>query len=191
MRTFFALDLNPRVVSSIETAVDSLGSLQGRISWVPASNLHVTMNFVGEVDENRIPDLCELAAETAGSAGFDHIDFEVGGLVCVPPSGYLRMIWAEVADDSGRMLALYETLKQALRGFGAKVENRPFRGHVTVARIKSTRRPEAIRKAVGKLSGEALGSVRTGELVLYSSKLARSGAIYTPLVRAALGQRSR
>lgn len=187
MRTFFALDLEPDVRNGIESARRVLGPLPGKINWVAPENLHVTMNFVGEVDDQRIPELCTIAERTAAAMPFSDIRFTNGPLVCIPPRGYLRMIWSNVTDPAGRMAELYEALRKPIRAFGGKADNRPFRGHVTVARIKTTRRPDAIRKAVDNLRAKQFGTVRAEHLVLYASELKKTGPVYAPLATARIG----
>ncbi len=187
MRTFFALDLAPDVRNRIESARRALGPLPGKINWVSPENLHVTMNFVGTVDDSRIPELCAIAEQTAAAMPCTDIRFTNGPLVCIPPRGYLRMIWSAVTDPSGRMAALYEALRDPIRLFGGKADNRPFRGHVTVARIKTTRRADRIRKTVENLAAKDFGAVRAEHLVLYTSELKKTGPVYAPLVKAKLG----
>jgi len=188
MRTFFAMELTPDVVSKIQSACRSMDRLPGKINWVSPENMHVTMNFVGDVPDDRVKELCEIGRKTAEGMDFDHVEFSNGPLACVPHEGYLRMIWSEATDQSGNMEKLYEALKEPARDFGTKPDRRPFRGHVTVARIKATRRPDEIRNAVNNLSETDFGKVRTEHLVLYSSELKKNGPVYFSLMKAKIGK---
>jgi 2'-5' RNA ligase len=67
------------------------------------------------------------------------------------------------------------------------VESRPFKPHITLARIKFARDPDAIRESAAVYSEKHFGSQRAAELVVYSSTLTPNGPIYTPLARAPIG----
>ena len=165
---------------------DRLGPRDARIRWVAPENLHVTMNFLGDVAEDMISEICAAAGEAAGS--IEPFDFDVGPVVCMPPRGQVRMIWARAPDAAGRMQALHAEAGRALAELGFAPERRPFKGHITLARVKSARRADMLRQAVQERSAGDLPPQEARELVVYSSQLTPAGAVYTPLARLGLGK---
>ncbi len=186
-RLFFALDIDDATRGRIISASESLRSLSGKINWTKPQNLHVTMNFIGDTPEEQITELSELATEAVGrwGAGGDGVTFTVGPLIFFPPGRRAKMIWAPVSRGADATSSLHSALNQALADNGWPSESRPFKGHVTVARIKAA----DLANAVKQLPGGDLGQVTARELTLYQSTLMHTGPIYSPLVRIPLTQR--
>ena len=186
VRTFLALDLDAAILDRLEQAQRRIGESGDRIRWVDVKNLHVTLNFLGDVPDDTIHDVCSIAAEVASRV--EPFEFDVRGVQCVPPKGPLRMIWGGVHDATGRMAWLHDELAAALSGMGLKEEERSFKPHITLARVKFAAEPDAVRRVAAKLAQEDFGVQHAEELVAYSSILTDEGPIYTPLTRAPLGE---
>ena len=179
-RLFFALDIDETARGKIVAAADKLRSTPGRISWTKARNLHVTMNFLGDVPDKRVDELCDLARETvtAWSGGRGEVAFSLGPLICFPPNKPLRMIWAPVSQGADLLASMHEAMNQALQTGGWRNEDRPFTGHVTVARIKTAE----LSDVLARLPDDQPGAITAKELTLYQSQLTRTGPIYRRLM---------
>lgn len=186
VRTFFALDLDETTRDHLIEACGAIDEAGGNLRWVTRPQLHVTMKFIGDVADEMTAEVFSLAQ--AAAAEVEPFDFDVRGLVCVPPRGALRMIWANVIDPTGRMGVLHENLDNALAGLGLKEEERDFRPHVTLCRVKSPGNEAAIRQAAARFADEDFGPRHVRELVAYSSILTPEGPIYTAVARAPLGR---
>ena len=186
-RTFFAFDIDEATRGRIVSAAEGLHSLLGRITWTKPENLHVTMNFLGDVPDESIAELCDLAGGAVGDWDLarDEATFTVGPLICFPPHKRARMIWAPVGEGNDVLASLHAVLNRALAAGGWRSESRPFKGHVTVARIKSAN----VEAAVRQLPDDALGTVTATELMFYQSVLTPGGPIYSPLERIPLARR--
>jgi len=193
IRAFFAMDIDAAARGRIVSAAEQLRPLPGgtKATWTKGENLHVTMNFLGDVPQERIPEICELAeAATAAAALGDSVTFTIGPLVCTPAGGRARMIWAPVRGGNDKLASLHAAMNGVLAPAGLRSEKRPFKGHVTVARIKLASDTKSVRRAVGDLPQDDFGTVQAAELTLYSSELTPQGPIYTPLAGIPLaGQR--
>jgi 2'-5' RNA ligase len=178
-RVFFALNINDETRGQIVSAADGLRSTPGRISWTKAKNLHVTMNFIGDVPDKRIPELCDLAKAVVDGwdSGDEEMVFTIGQLMFFPPGRRAKMIWAPVRQGGGLLVSLHDALNEALDAGGWRSESRPFTGHVTVARIKEA----DIKDTAERLPDEDLGTVQLDELTLYQSQLTQTGPIYSRL----------
>jgi len=185
VRAFFAVDLSKAIRAALAGAMRSIPLTDAKAKPVAQENLHVTLHFLGDVPDDRV-----MAAQEAGQAAASAVRaFEVGveGLVSVPPQGKLRMIWASVADPSGRLGELHGLLGQQLGQREFDVDPRPLKPHVTLCRLRHAPQPEPIREAVGAASQD-FGRTGVSQLVLYSSELTKAGPIYMPMARMDLGQ---
>lgn len=185
VRTFIAVDLAESTLDALAEMPGKLSDPRANIRWVGRDNLHVTLQFLGDVADDLIASVCDRAA--AAAAEVEPFDFEVRGVICIPPAGQLRMVWASIHDTTGRMAALHDAAERELSSLGFEPEKRRFRPHLTLARIKHIRDPRGFRQAVEPYRDAAFGAQKAEELVVYSSQLKPEGPVYTPLARAPLG----
>jgi 2'-5' RNA ligase len=181
-RMFIALDIPAPMCERLGRACRDLPWLDARVSFVRPENIHVTLHFLGDVADADQPAVFEALAEATDD--LPAFDFEVGPLACVPPGGRgIRMIWAHVTDPSGGLQRLYDALASALvqRGFG--IESRPYRPHLTLARVKRVTDADSIRQAI---PAEMFGCVCASRVVVYASELTKTGPIYSILGHAGL-----
>ncbi|HUT56598.1 MAG TPA: RNA 2',3'-cyclic phosphodiesterase [Phycisphaerae bacterium] len=185
MRTFLALDLDDAILDGLDRVMRELDDPAAKIRWVQRANQHLTMLFLGEVPDETLSQVCDLAAAAAGQV--EAFDYQVRGVQCVPPRGGLRMIWAGVLDPSGGLAALHGELAAALSGLGLHEEDRAFKPHITLARVKFAPDPGNIRRRAEPLRDTDFGARHAEELVVYGSKLTPGGPVYAPVSRAPLG----
>ena len=117
-----------------------IGDLTGDIPsarWVPVQNIHLTLSFLGRVDESRIP---EVSGALASSVS-DYVDFTVrlDELGAFPSQRRARVLWAGLADPTRGLSAIAESVVSALESIGFPREARAFTPHVTMARLKVPR----------------------------------------------------
>lgn len=156
-----------------------------RVRWVATENLHLTVKFLGDVDDRVLADVCAAAEQAA--AQVEPFEFVVAGLSAVPPQGLLRMIWAGVTEPSGRLQRLNELLEAAYAEMGFRVENRAFRPHLTLGRVKGSGGNDRIRAAAAEYAQSDFGTQGADRLIVFSSELGPGGPAYTPLAEAPLG----
>ncbi len=181
-RMFIALDVPAAIRQGLAQACRALPWGRAKVKFVDPQNIHLTLHFLGDVEDRDQPAVFEALAEA--TQGLGAADFEIGPLACVPPQGRgLRMVWAEVQDLTGGVNRLYDALASALvqRGFG--VESRPYRAHLTLARVKAISDAGAIRQAI---SPATFGRARADEAVVYASELTPAGPVYTAMGRSEL-----
>ena len=183
IRTFLALDLDAAIRDRLVEAVAEMPQAGAKLRWVARENLHVTVKFLGDVEEGDAAAACEAAAEAA--AGIPPFEFTVRGLLCRPSGGrQLRMIWAGVDEPTGQLAAAFEALESALDPLGFPRERRAFHPHITLARIKSAPDPAAFRAAVRRHAETHFGTKAAEGFTVYQSDLRPTGPIYTPMTHA-------
>jgi len=185
LRTFLAVELELPTVAALVKAQEQLAYFGDKVKWVERVNLHITLNFLGDVADEDAVEVCRRAAQAAGRV--EPFEFGVTGLVCSPTHGALRMVWANVDDPSGMMSVLHDELAKGFAQMGLRQENREFRPHITVARIKYVANQARFRGAVRMFSDVDFGRQHCEEVVAFTSLLTDEGPVYTALSHAELG----
>ena len=184
MRLFFAVDFSDSVRDAIRDGIAALALGPPPWRWIAIENLHLTLRFLGQMPESRVSDLV-ACAETA-FANAEPFTIRLGGLGGFPNVPRARVLFYRVEDGAKRLHSLAQRLDEPLsRVMRIPNDTRPFRSHVTIARVKS-RLPHAIvqtLEAAPALSG-ATQSVRS--VVLIQSLLGPKGAKYHHLKEFAL-----
>jgi 2'-5' RNA ligase len=182
LRVFCAVEL-PEWVR--ERAAAHIADLRGllpdvRAGWERPEKLHLTLKFLGEIEQGRAPDLCGAASRAARCA--PPLDLRLEGAGSFPPRGLPRVLWLGVADDSGALARLQQLLEDECALCGFAREGRPFRPHLTIARL---RKPDGARRlaALHHEKGFAGAEFTVRELVVLRSELGPKGSRYTELAR--------
>jgi 2'-5' RNA ligase len=178
IRAFFAVDLAPRARRAAAVAAAELSDGAAGVRWVREEAYHVTLRFLGQVDRAAAPGLAEAVAHAVS----DQAPFSVRlGAVRLFPS--LRRPRAVVLDlePEGPLARLAAAVEAGVVGSGLPAQERPFRSHLTLGRIRGRERP--VLPSVAESGVE----LPVAEVVLFESQLRREGARYIPLERIALG----
>ena len=147
------------------------------VAWTAADNLHITLKFLGAVDDTRLADIAAALAKAADRHAFD---VEVRGLGAFPTPTRPRVIWAGTAEAPA-FAALAAAVEGALGGLGFPAEERSFAPHVTLGRVREPRRDPALATALAAAERRPFGTLRVDRLSLMRSELSRHGARYTEL----------
>ena len=189
LRVFCAVELPVGVRSRVGDHIADLRSrMPGvRASWDHYEKLHITLKFLGEIEQERAALLRDAAARAAQSVSPFSIIIEGAG--AFPPRGLPRVLWLGVRDASGLLAQLQLNLENECEGVGFAREARPFHPHLTIARLRS--KPEDARSlaALHREKGFAPAEVSVNHLILMRSRLGPGGSIYTELSRHALDKR--
>lgn len=186
IRAFIAVDPETGLVEKITQVQAELAKTRADVRWVRPDGMHVTLKFLGTVDEGMLAPL-ERQVFQVGSR-FTPWDVEFRGLGAFPSLRRARVLWVGVRDD-GKLAALAGELARALTTLGFPVEERPFQPHLTLGRVRSLHRCEALEEAAMQYVDEPFGHSRVSEIVLYRSDLQPGGAVYTRLWTTLLGEK--
>jgi 2'-5' RNA ligase len=185
MRTFIAVDLDPDIKASLS---DLLRRLRWRgpkgISWVREAGMHITLKFLGEIDESRsgqVADVLKSAAQAVPA-----FPLAIRGTGTFPGAPRTpRVFWAGT-DEPAAFGDLYARIEAGLAGLGFERESRPFHPHLTLGRVKN---PSGIKDAIAELeraNDAEFGSMTVRKLTLFQSTLKPDGAVYSVLEEAPL-----
>jgi len=184
VRCFVALDLPPPVCIYL-AGLAQLFQKKGNVKWVPADQLHVTLVFAGDLEEEAVEGLREEVRRVELSP----MSFTLANLGHFPPRGEPRVVWAGLGGDLEAITKLQEELAGNAERYGIEREKRPFVPHVTLGRVKSAFGSLALigqLKTVGATLRDKPFSPTA--LMLYSSELRPGGPIHTPMLRRSIPQ---
>ena len=184
MRLFVAVEIPAVVRQNLAAVIQELRAAAStpiksktRPRWAPAENLHVTLKFIGNVQEevaSRIRDELKLIrAETPV-----HMRFR--GLGFFPAERRPSVLWAGI-QASANLIPLVGDIDTGLEKFGVARETRAFQPHLTLARFNPPGISEELRAAVQANSSREYGAALTAEFHLFESKTRPTGAVYTRL----------
>jgi RNA 2',3'-cyclic 3'-phosphodiesterase len=161
------------------------------VRWTPREQLHLTLRFLGDVEKERVEALGEALRAACRAFGALHLRAERVGFF--PNLHRPRVAWAGVHDREERLPVLQQTVDAATREFTAEPKEERFTGHVTLARIKAIRRPEAeaLGKAAAALAESFFGQWTIGHIELMRSVLSPHGATHSMLEAVALADSAR
>lgn len=188
IRAFIAIDLPSDLQKRLDQMIVSLKQRFDRstVRWVPATNLHLTLKFLGDVSVTNL-DLLKEVLQTVAS---EHpcFEFSVGGLGAFPTMRRPRVIWVGI-EAPAELFSVQSALENRLGRLGYTPEERPFSAHLTLGRVTRTADPLDVQKIAQGLQATKigfLGAVQVNQLHLYRSDLEPGGAEYTCLFSAPL-----
>lgn len=184
MRLFLAINLSPDVQRAVAAATAPLREVAPELGWVPESNVHLTLKFLGEQPAERAE---AIHAAIAGvTAQHRELVMSVGGVGAFPNFRRARVVWMGVGQDP-RLELLHHDSEIACEALGFEVEGRPFRPHLTLARIKHPLLVQRLREFARQArQTDYTTDVLVRSIDLMQSELSSAGSAYTTLASAAL-----
>jgi len=174
MRSFVAIEIDPKVRRRLAEAQRKIRYVNAKIGWVAPQNFHLTLKFLGETTEDQ-RDAVQSVLQTAAQE-FEPIEMEMRGLGQFP-----RVIWAGMLGEIKGLARMARRLDDELAKLGFAREAREFKAHLTLGRIKRIGDREGLTKAIASFRDETFGAVRVDAVHLFQSTLTPNGSIYTKL----------
>jgi 2'-5' RNA ligase len=174
VRAFLALELSGEIRGRLEVAQEALHSCFARMTFVEPANIHITVKFLGDVDERLLPRIMEAVR----AIPFTPFLVEVGSVTVNNPKRPFT-VWCTISDV-GKGEQLLQLIENALAPLGFSRETRRFTPHATLARIKD---PDPSLFGVLKtLDGKSYGDCRISGIKLKKSTLMPRGPVYEDLM---------
>jgi len=190
LRLFVALDPPEPVRRRIAAMQAELRRAAGRhadeVRWVAPEDVHLTLQFLGAVPEERLEALRGALAAAAGEAR--PLALELKGAGGFPSARRPRVVWAGVGGEVVPLASLAAGLGRRLAPLGFPPEDRPLSPHLTLGRAREGRGAPGLGGALAQVASLEGAPWRAEALVLYRSHLSPAGARYQPLDRFPFGQ---
>jgi RNA 2',3'-cyclic 3'-phosphodiesterase len=183
IRAFVAIYPGREILGELESAQKRLREAvsSARIRWLPSEQIHLTLQFLGDVESGRLEEFRQALRAVGERHGPISLRAESAG--CFPDERRPRIIWAGLTGEVERLGALKEGTDRALAPLGFVPEKRPFHPHLTLARVKEVRAGEAaeVARALAGFREAWFGEWQAGELHFMRSELSPGGAVYSAL----------
>lgn len=189
-RLFVAIALDDEARRAIARTQDEVArtigaSGRGSLKWIRPEHIHVTLAFLGHVDEALVADVTTAVAADIPVAPFTA---RFGGLGVFPLRGAPRVLWMGVRAGAAQMAAVQREVTARVEHAGIALAARSFHPHLTLARWRESRTPDArpvVSAALADPGGD-IASVRVEHATLFQSELSPAGPTYRALARATL-----
>ncbi len=188
MRVFIAVDIDDSARAALGRLQKELEKASGvdrrDVKWVRPEDMHLTLKFIGEMDDKKLPEVCTALEEAAKK----HNSFQLG----IESVGYFgknaaTVVWVGTAAGSESLQSLAGDVEEQLAQTGWPKEDRPFAGHLTLCRIKNPRAGRILAQMSEKYKDFNAGTVKIDDVKVYQSVLMPAGPVYSVLCKFKLG----
>ncbi len=184
-RTFIAVEIDDEIRDRAITLQETLAKAGAEVKWVDPESMHITLLFLGEVDDRELHSVCRAVKSVAE----DESPFvlRVSGVGAFPTPRRPKTIWAGITDGLDELKHLHGLLEAKMLDLGCyRTEERGYNPHLTLGRVKGAEDGLLLAPELAKLLTWSGGRTMIHELIVFSSELERSGPVYTVLGRGRL-----
>jgi 2'-5' RNA ligase len=184
-RTFIGVDIGDAIRASATALQKDLAKTGAEVKWVTPETMHVTLLFLGEVDDRELHAVCKAVKEAA--AGEPPFPLRVSGVGAFPTPRRPKILWAGITDGVEPLRRLYAALEGRMLDLGCyRQEERGYTPHLTLGRAKGDADGAALAAELPKRLAWDGGRVAVDEVLVYSSEMDRTGPVYHVIGRAPL-----
>lgn len=183
MRCFVAIDLSENIKEKITEITKELKKQDVDVKFVESQNLHITVKFLGEVSEEQVKEISNIAKEVLSPV--KQFKINIKGLGYFGSPNYIRTLWVGISDGKEKLHMLIETVNKKL--FHIRKEGYAPSAHITIGRVRSGKNKEKLLETIEKLKDVKIGEMVVKEIKLKQSELTREGPVYTDIETFDLG----
>ena len=173
-RGFIAVDI-PRSPALDGLAAD-LRKASPSLKVVGTDQLHLTIKFLGDTEDGLVPEI--VAAIRRAASGVRPFEIQVRGTGAFPSLSRMNVIWVGI-EGAGPLAKIAEALEASLESLGFPRERRPWKAHLTLARVKGSHDLRSVRRILESHATDLFGTSTVDALHLKKSELTPQGARYT------------
>jgi 2'-5' RNA ligase len=183
-RAFVAIDLPESVRSTLGKVQEALKTYGFRVKWVRPQSIHLTLKFLGNINAARTDAVFNAMLQAASGCGA--LDLIPVGIGVFPHARRPRVIWVGIDGQLDRLKRLQNSLDSHLADLGFPAESRPFKGHLTLGRVKGKIPAGRMREALEKHEKVEAEGFEANHMILFKSELQPTGAVYTQIKQVPL-----
>lgn len=184
-RTFIAVDIQPgnRLKEAFELIRYRM-RLE-KINWVETGNMHITLSFLGDTDENLLPGISDAIWSSAGQ--FQPFELVLKSFGVFKNLSDPRVLWFG-CDASETLAQIKNRLDDLLLPMGFEPENRKYSPHLTLGRVKDIKQVNQLSQLITLYKDAVIQQQQIDRIVFYESRLTPQGAVYVPIQKHRLGR---
>lgn len=179
VRAFIAVELPAEIRQTLAELSRRLRASRTRASWVSSENLHITLRFLGDVEDGLLNRLGEGLAESYGGQAAFRLRIEGAG--AFPNPRRPRVLWAAISEPHDALRSVQAIAEDSARAIGLEPDTKTFSPHITLARIRTQKGIEGLRALVEQEAQFYGGEFLVEAVSLFSSRLTDAGAVYKRL----------
>lgn len=176
MRLFIANPIQANIRSELDKIITNLKKTNADIKWVRPESIHITLKFLGEVEEQRVNDIFNVLLKYEGQKGV--LQAEIKGVGFFPDLKHPRVIWIGLEEKPAYLAELASIIDSDLSKLGFEKEKRSFSPHLTIGRFRSLHRSNHLLEETENIRNTSFSTFQINEYNLYLSVLKPSGAEY-------------
>ena len=185
-RTFIAVEIGAEIRAGAVSLQESLAKAGAQVKWTTPETMHITLLFLGEVDDRELHSICRAVKEVAASE--PPFPLRVSGVGAFPTPRRPKILWAGITDGADELRRLYDKLEAKLLDLGCyRKEERGYTPHLTLGRVKREADEFTLARELPKLLSWDGGRTMIEEVLVFSSMLQRHGPEYTVIGRGRAG----
>ena len=184
IRTFIAIELPAKIIDGLKEIQDELKDGTNKVTWVKPENIHLTIKFLGDIEADKIDSIAGLLKSAA--AKNRSFDISVKGVGGFPTIDNPRVLWVGIEEGNVNLSALYNNIEDALSTIGFEKEERPFKPHLTLGRIKFLKDRKGLKEWIERFKDITLGQYMVDSICLFQSMLTPEGAVHIKLKKIEL-----
>jgi 2'-5' RNA ligase len=187
-RTFIAVEISDEIRNNAIALQESLAQTGASVKWVSPDSLHITLLFLGEVDDRALHSVCRAVQEAA--AREPPFPLRISGVGAFPTPRRPKVAWAGIVEGAEQLRRLHDVLEEKMFNLGCyRKEEREFTPHLTLGRVKGEEDGQLLAPELTRRLAWEGGRTMVDEVLVFSSVLERDGPIYTVLGRGELAGR--
>lgn len=184
IRAFIAFELSEEIKHELQQVQEQLADKKDKVKWVAQDNIHLTLKFLGDVPHKEIAAIQKIILNVADK--FCTFKMRIKAVGCFPNDKLPRIVWAGVREESKALEDIYNSLENELAAIGYLKEERLFKPHLTIGRVKHISDRTRFKTGIDETKTSDFGEVNVKEIVLFKSTLTSKGAIYEKVYSAEL-----
>ncbi|MEE8328986.1 MAG: RNA 2',3'-cyclic phosphodiesterase [Thermodesulfovibrionia bacterium] len=185
MRSFIAIELSETVRSALAELQKELKESRADIRWIKPENIHLTLKFLGNVDERITVETERIIKEICKK--YSMFTLEVKGISAFPGMKSPRVLWVGI-NSKDVLIKIQKDIDGGTASLGVERENRRFTPHLTLGRFRSAMGKENLIDKIELHKNESFGLIEAKSISLIRSDLKPAGAQYTKIAEVSLGR---
>jgi len=187
MRTFIAIELPQEIKAALAKLQEELKQSAADVKWVAPENIHLTLKFLGEVDEEKLEGIKTILDSAAATA--NAFQMRISSVGAFPTINSARVIWVGIDQGEAETKKIATFLEEKIEKLGIPKEDRTFSSHITLGRTRSSLNRQKLVEVLNNLAGEFKDEsleFLVGKITLFKSSLSPHGPTYAVLKQADL-----